>query len=331
MEINSMTKKFTRRRFLSHSLLGSAAAGITVGTLSQSTAAAPASAVATGMGDLPKGKLGDLEISRLILGTNIVTHHVHSRRLSFVNNLERHYNTDEKVFETFAMAQAHGINAFMTHHDPKVIMMFREFRDRRGGKMNWIVAPDPSECHEVAEFKRVVEELVNLGVDALYLHGATADPLVQKGAVSEVGKFMEIMKTTGLPVGMAAHDLKTIQVCEQAQIPSDFYLKTFHHLNYPTAPRPEEIKGPYEEVPHGYWCSNPPETAEYMQTLKQPWIAYKVMAAGAIPPRDAFQYSFRNGADFILAGMFDFEIAEDVQITREVLAQSGKRERPWRG
>lgn len=325
-----MKDRLTRRNFLSQSLLGTAAAGMVGSGFNSPVAAAPAPVVAVSTGDLPRGKLGDLEITRLILGTNIITHHVHSRHLAFVNNLERRYNTDAKVFETFAAAQAHGINAFMTHHDPKVIMLFREFRDRRGGKMNWIVAPDPSECHDVTEFKRVVEELVNLGVDTLYLHGATADPLVQRGKVAQVGKFMEIMKATGLPVGLAAHDLKTIQACEKTGIPCDFYVKTFHHLNYPSAPRPDEIKGPYEEVPHGYWCSNPEETAAYMKTLKQPWIAYKVMAAGAIPPRDAFQYSFRNGADFILAGMFDFEIAEDVQITKDVLEKLGNRERPWR-
>jgi hypothetical protein len=325
-----MKTNCTRRKFLTSSLLGAAAAGVAGGPAGALAQGAPAP-VPAGAGSLPKGKLGTLELSRLILGTNIITHHVHSRHLNFVNNLERKYNTDEKVQETFALAQAHGVNTFMTHHDQKVMVLFREFRDHRGGKMNWLVAPDPSECRKEADFKRSVEELVNLGVDALYLHGATSDPLVQKGNVAQVAKLVDIMKATGLPVGVAAHDLKTVQACAAAKMPVDYWVKTFHHLNYPTAPRPEEIKGPTEEVPHGYWCSNPAETAAFMQTLPQPWIAYKVMAAGAIPPRDAFDYSYRNGADFILAGMFDFEIAEDAEITRDVLERLGKRERPWRG
>jgi hypothetical protein len=53
------------------------------------------------------------------------------------------------------------------------------------------------------------------------------------------------------------------------------------------------------------------------------------MAAGAIPPQDAFKYVVENGADHILAGMFDFEIAEDVQIARKIMAEA-KRSRPWR-
>ena len=37
---------------------------------------------------------------------------------------------------------------------------------------------------------------------------------------------------------------------------ADFYIKTFHSHNYPTAPKPEQIKEPYNEFP-GYWCSDP--------------------------------------------------------------------------
>ena len=66
-----------------------------------------------------------------------------------------------------------------------------------------------------------------------------------------------------------------------------------------------------------------------MKAVEKPWIAFKVMAAGAIPPKDAFKYVFENGADFVLAGMFDFEIAEDVLIANATL-KNVKRTRPWR-
>ena len=66
-----------------------------------------------------------------------------------------------------------------------------------------------------------------------------------------------------------------------------------------------------------------------MKTIGKPWIAFKVMAAGAIPPRDGFEHAFSNGADFVLAGMFDWQIPEDVKTAQGVIANV-QRPYAWR-
>lgn len=322
-----------RRTFLSRSL--AASAGIAAATASRQAsaetrpAAQPLSQVP---GQLPKGKIGDLEISRLILGTNHVTFFMHSRDLRYVNDLSRHYNTDEKIIETFAAAEANGVTAFMTHQDPKIAKLFRQYRDR-GGKLKWIVAPWSDAEGRVADppsYRRAVPQLVDSGVDALYVPGMITGPLVKQGKGAQIGEMLGVIKATGLPVGVACHELAVVQFCEKEKLPLDFYVKTLHHLKYPTAPKPEAMKTEHAEMP-GYWCNNPEETAEFMKDVAKPWIAFKVMAAGAIPPRDGFNYAFSHGGDFILAGMFDFQIAEDAQITRDAFAANKNRPRPWRG
>jgi len=55
------------------------------------------------------------------------------------------------------------------------------------------------------------------------------------------------------------------------------------------------------------------------------------MAAGAIHPRIAFSAAYRNGADFVIAGMFDFQVEPDVKIAIESLRKVDNRKRPWRG
>jgi hypothetical protein len=67
-----------------------------------------------------------------------------------------------------------------------------------------------------------------------------------------------------------------------------------------------------------------------MKTLPQPFIAFKVMAAGAILPKDGFRFAFENGADFVCAGMYDFQMVEDVNIACDILKGDIQRERPWR-
>ncbi len=78
------------------------------------------------------------------------------------------------------------------------------------------------------------------------------------------------------------------------------------------------------------WCIDPEETIAFMKSVAKPWIAFKVLAAGAIYPRDAFPYAFKNGADFIAVGMFDFQIKENSDLLRKVVRVCQNRERPWR-
>ena len=66
-----------------------------------------------------------------------------------------------------------------------------------------------------------------------------------------------------------------------------------------------------------------------MKNIKKPWMAFKVLAAGAIHPRDGFKYAFENGADFIHVGMFDFQIREDAIISKDILSAKFNRDRLW--
>ena len=152
-----MTTDLNRRSFVKTSLLSTAGLALALDTRGQTPSPLPLNPPTAPSG-LPKGRIGKLEVSRILLGGNLLTHYIHSRDLRYVYNLAAHYNTDEKIMETLALAEKHG----------------------------------------------------------------------------------------------------------------------------------------------------------------------------AIPPKDALQYAFQNGADFALAGMFDFEIAEDVKIASEVLAGVSQRARPWR-
>ncbi len=316
-----------RRRFVQGSLLSSAAlaAGLPRASAAEASAATPTVAGGT----LPRAKIGKLEVSRIILGGNLLTHYTHSRDLRYVYNLAAHYNSDEKILETIALAEAHGINTLSIHNPPPAMALLKRYRRERGGKMQYIICPTAPIEPGLAKFRQDVEELLKMGTNAIYVWGVTADALINQNRVDLLGEAVDWVKTQGVPCGVGGHCLDVVKACEKHGVKNDFYIKTFHHHKYPTGPRPDEIGAPYSEYP-GYWCREPEETAEVMKAVEKPWFAFKVMAAGAIPPQDAFKYAFSNGADCVLAGMFDFEIAEDVKIAREVLASLGQRARPWR-
>jgi hypothetical protein len=319
-----MTREIDRRTFVQHSVLASAGAALALGSPSPAAAQEPKPAAPAGPAPkdaLPQGKIGDLQISRILLGGNLLTHFTHSRDLQYVYNLAKHYNTEEKIYETMATAEVQGVNTLVIHTAANVREMLKKYRTQRGGKIQAIVCPTAELNDGLAKYQEQVQQLVDDGIEAIYLWGVRADQLVREGKIDLIGKLVDLVKALGVPSGVGAHELAVIQACEQNKIAADFYIKTLHHHNYPSAKLNHDSS----------WCSNPEETIELMKKVEKPWIAFKVMAAGAIPPKNAFQYVFQNGADFSLAGMFDYEIAEDVRIAKEVLAGLPQRSRPWRG
>ena len=119
----------------------------------------------------------------------------------------------------------------------------------------------------------------------------------------------------------------------------DFYFKTLHHDRYwsahPKANRRfmemyEAASPDHDEYHDNLFCNDHEETVAFMRDVAVPWIAFKVLAAGAIPPADGFRYALEGGADFLCVGMFDFQVEEDVRIIRECVAKAQHRRRPWR-
>ena len=66
-----------------------------------------------------------------------------------------------------------------------------------------------------------------------------------------------------------------------------------------------------------------------MRKVKVPWIALKVLAAGAIHPLHGFPFAFRNGTDCIAVGMLDFQISMNVDRVKKCVARLKDRDRPW--
>jgi hypothetical protein len=126
--------------------------------------------------------------------------------------------------------------------------------------------------------------------------------------------------------------------CEKEGLQPDFYIKTLHHDRYWSAHPKEnrrymemfEAESPQHDQYHdNMFCHNHEETVAFMQSVKVPWIAFKVLAAGAIPPEEGFRFAFDSGADFICVGMFDFQVRQDAAIARQAIAGARNRKRAW--
>jgi uncharacterized membrane protein YphA (DoxX/SURF4 family) len=278
-------------------------------------------------GTLPRGRIKDKEVSRLILGGNLLSGWAHSRDLIYVSQLVKAYHNKERIFATLLVAEKCGINTLLTN--PILCTLIDEYWKRRIGRIQFISDCAGLEYDEKGprpmpfdKYLDKVQRAIDYGAVACYIQGETADYYVKGGQPDRLAKVIDLVRRNKVIVGIGAHRLETLQGCVAAGMTPDFWMKTMHHHGYWSARHPEWHDN--------LFCDTPAETAAWMRERPEPWIAFKVMAAGAIHPKEAFRYAWENGADFVCAGMYDFQMVEDVNIALEALGSGlPQRQRPW--
>ncbi|MHB8902312.1 MAG: hypothetical protein ACYC6Y_26430, partial [Thermoguttaceae bacterium] len=117
-----MASKTDRRCFLARGIAGAAGVGAALtsieenilraavdeGAANPATDGQPKTDIAPG--SLPSGKIGNVTMSRLLIGGNLMGGWAHSRDLMYASQLFKEYNTDDKIFQTLDLCQACGVN-----------------------------------------------------------------------------------------------------------------------------------------------------------------------------------------------------------------------------
>lgn len=320
-----MKPKVNRRTFITQSVLASATAGISAQAADSASPASKTNVVPGSKGQMSVGKIGKLTVSRLISGGNLISGWAHSRDLHYVPSLMRHYNTEEKVMDTLQLMEEHGVNAIIADPAKKPKDVFARYWKERGGKIQWIAEGHP----DMKDWKTDIKSSIDFGASAVYVQGVIGDKWLNAGRIDLLGGCVDFIKSLGVPGGVGAHKLEVIMESEKRKFGAEFYVKTLHHTKYWSARRPDQSLDVVDNNADNYWDMDPERTIRFMQEVQKPWIAFKTLAAGAIRPESGFRYAFENGADFICVGMFDFQVAQNAQLTLSVLKETQNRDRSW--
>ncbi len=285
-------------------------------------------------GELPKGRLGGFELSRLVMGGNLIGGWAHARDLLYAESLFKAYNTEKKVVETLMLCEQAGINCINIGY-PTIPMMVK-YRKLTGSKIKVIAQVGLDEQNK--DIYDNVTQAIDNGMDIIQLQGNWCDWLVRDNRLDVIAGMLDRIRAEGYVAGLAAHTIDSLILCEENGIIPDYYMKTMHHDNYWSA-HPRANRQPFEVDGQKYlehdrfhdncFCPFPDRTIEFVNRVKVPVMGFKVLAAGAIAPQDGFRWAFENGADFICVGMFDFQVVNDVNVCIDTLQSLKNRKREW--
>ncbi|MEI7903775.1 MAG: hypothetical protein WCK89_26350, partial [bacterium] len=129
-----MKQPLNRRNFIRNTMLATTGLAASAGRASETSAPTDKKSAPTQQKLLPTGKLGELSVTRLILGGNLLTRVQHARDLRYIGKLVKSYNTDSKIRETIELAEASGINTLSVNVTPAVMLVLNDHR-KNGGKI----------------------------------------------------------------------------------------------------------------------------------------------------------------------------------------------------
>ena len=187
---------------------------------------------------IPTGKLGNLTISRMIMGGNLIGGWAHARDLIYASKLFKAYNTEEKVFQTLRLGEQYGINTILI--DVSQMDIVNKYKKLNDSKLQMIVSVKPPEENPIAN----IDVAADKGASTIYLHGAAGDTFVKQGHVDIISKTLEHIRKKGLQAGVGCHSVYVLQQCRDVKIEPDYWVKTFHHDKYWSA-HPKDKREPF--------------------------------------------------------------------------------------
>jgi hypothetical protein len=293
----AMKRNTTRREFLRDAAVIGAAVG--------AVRAAEAGAGKGAAGKLPRIKLGKLEVSRLILGSNPFFGFSHGNPQASAEEMRKYY-TPERIMAVMDKAAEQGIDAVWTPSYDHWIKLWNRYREKGGKLKVWIGQPD-----NFGAMKQHITACAKNGCKAICVQGESVDRAFREGKHGLVKEWLDLIHSFGLPAGIAAHSPRTHLVAEEKKLPVDFY----HQCMY---------------QPENYSTKCRDQALATIRKLDKPVVAYKVLAAGRLAPGEALAHLLKHvrPKDGLCVGVFPKkkdEITENAALTARL---SAKTERP---
>jgi hypothetical protein len=260
-------------------------AALAVGGLKVATKPVPGAAASiTEAVSLPTVRLGTLEVSRLILGSNPFWGYSH-KSAQLDEEMRRHY-TDERIIQILDEAAECGLTALASPPDERWVNIWARYLEKGGRLKTWI-----SQCHGNPEqMHEEIDRSIKAGAKAIFIQGLRVEEQFGQGNFDVLRSWIKQIKEAGLPAGAAAHWPEVHPELERRKFPTDFYYQCFYNVSKSS----------------DYSAAERERALDTIKELKKPVIAYKILAAGRLPASEGFEFAFNHIArkDGVCVGIY---------------------------
>jgi len=221
---------------------------------------------------LPTVRLGTLEVSRLILGSNPFWGYSH-KSAQLDEEMKRHH-TDERIIQILEEAADCGLTAVTSPPDERWVKLWARYLENGGRLRIWI-----SQCHgDPGQMLKEIDRSVKAGAKAIFIQGARVEEQFGQGNFSVLQSWIERIKEAGLPAGAAAHWPEIHPELERRRFPTDFYYQCLYNVT----------------KSNDYSAAERERAMATIRQLGKPVIAYKILAAGRLAASEGFEYAFSH-------------------------------------
>jgi len=268
---------------------------------------------------MPMIRLGEHEVSRLVVGANPVL------GFSYMGGLMARfmvdYYTPERIQDLLVRCLDAGINAWQTSPHEKVDEALATLRES-GRDIHWIFLASGDYLEDERQLREMVARHRPI---AVLHHGGVTDRLWREGEIQKVHDFAKRVQDLGVLAGISAHNPDVIRHAEDEGWDLDLYMTCFYQLTRTQAELAAAVGG---EVPvwGNFLPGDPARMCEVVRSVARPCLAFKILAGGRLGDRPegveaAFELAFGSikPTDGVIVGMFPRfrdEPAEDAALTR---------------
>jgi hypothetical protein len=266
---------------------------------------------------LPKVRLGDREITRLIVGANPFGGYSHFNRLLDAHMKE--WMTLDRVVETLHRCEQNGINAWEFHYGAETLAALNRHR-ADGGKLQAIVLSEGPLKTDLT----LIPEVAKLKPVGIVHHGGVTDQRFRSGEMDKVQDYLKRVRDSGVMVGLSMHNPLVMDYVEERNWDIDFYMTCLHQISR----TPEETRKLLGALPLGepFLEEDRVRMCSFIRRTRKTCLAFKVLGAGRLigSPAEvqrAFGFVFDNikPQDAVIVGMyprFKDEVAENAALVR---------------